>query len=64
MSSIYRIYFFKDNIYYEYNEYLNTLVKAEKFSLSLFNINCSKNNSTISQITTKLKDVLNLIKSI
>lgn len=50
------LYFFKGRQVYQYNEFMNSLIKAEKFDLSMIGIDCPKRSSTF-------MDIINILKS-
>jgi hypothetical protein len=39
------LYFFKDNMFYEFDDISNTLVKSDKFDLTVFGFKCGLNRS-------------------
>jgi hypothetical protein len=63
MDSVFRyingmLYIFKDNSFYEYNEFTNLLIRTGENDLSLFGIKCSKFPSTYSEIMKALKNAV------
>lgn len=50
------LYFFRNQTYYEYNEFSNKLTKAGSFDLSLFGINCP-NEGVFTQIKKLLSQL-------
>ncbi|XP_049809227.1 collagenase 3-like [Schistocerca nitens] len=57
------LYFIKDKTFYEYSEFTNSVVRAGKFDLSLFGIDCSKSTSKMLDIISNLKESLNQLEN-
>ncbi|XP_049813823.1 collagenase 3-like [Schistocerca nitens] len=56
------LYFFRDDAFYEYNEFTKKVVKYGIFDLSLFGIDCIKSSSLISELIIVLNNTIQQLK--